>query len=339
MKMKRILAAAVAALMIVALAGCSTPASVGRLGETEIPAGLYLLYQLNAYSEAKSHIEDAGTVKDVLAQAIDEVPAGEWIADKTMEDLQRYAGIQALSVQYGVELSVQDEDDVDGLTDAQWAKFGDSYQKNGIGKASVREAMRAEMQVRLLMDAIYGAEGTEAVKESELSGYMTENYADLTYFALPLMNEEYKFADEDQKAELEKLADEVAKRLNDGEKLETVADEAMEKAFDVLGSEVENGGANVKTTTVTRLNGSMGKEMEQAVFGAEVGEYAWCDIFTGLMVFRRDELKQDESLNANALMYLVQEPLEQKLLEAGKALENGLDETAVKTYGVKKIRE
>lgn len=53
---KKLLALACALCLCVSLAGCtiSTPASVGTIGEVEIPAGLYLLAQYQAYQNALS---------------------------------------------------------------------------------------------------------------------------------------------------------------------------------------------------------------------------------------------------------------------------------------------
>ena len=50
---------AVAGALCVSLAGCnlSTPATVGTIGGVEIPAGVYLLAQYNAYNTASGVAE------------------------------------------------------------------------------------------------------------------------------------------------------------------------------------------------------------------------------------------------------------------------------------------
>lgn len=69
----KLLSLGVAAAMLLALAGCniSTPSSVGTIGNVDIPAGVYLLAQYNAYNTASGLAdlatgESASDVKAVL---------------------------------------------------------------------------------------------------------------------------------------------------------------------------------------------------------------------------------------------------------------------------------
>ena len=71
MKHTKTLALASAALMALGLAGCSTPASAGKVGDMDISSGLYLLMQLNAYNEAAGLVEDSSA--DVLDQTVEDM--------------------------------------------------------------------------------------------------------------------------------------------------------------------------------------------------------------------------------------------------------------------------
>ena len=69
----KLLSLSIALAMLLALAGCnlSTPSSVGTIGGVEIPAGVYLLAQYNAYNTAANLAdlatgETANDVKAVL---------------------------------------------------------------------------------------------------------------------------------------------------------------------------------------------------------------------------------------------------------------------------------
>ena len=56
---KQFISLALAVMMLLGVTGCamSTPSSVGTIGGVDIPAGVYLLAQYNAYNTASSAAE------------------------------------------------------------------------------------------------------------------------------------------------------------------------------------------------------------------------------------------------------------------------------------------
>ena len=68
---KQFISLALAVMMLLGVTGCamSTPSSVGTIGGVDIPAGVYLLAQYNAYNTASSAAELATgeTASDVKA--------------------------------------------------------------------------------------------------------------------------------------------------------------------------------------------------------------------------------------------------------------------------------
>ena len=98
-----------AAAMLLALAGCnlSTPSSVGSIGGVDIPAGVYLLAQYDAYNTASAladlatgetandvsavlRAECTGTIGDEEVTAAGE----EYIARLTLHALEYYAAVE-----------------------------------------------------------------------------------------------------------------------------------------------------------------------------------------------------------------------------------------------------
>ena len=99
--MKKKLIALVCALALTfSLAGCviSTPDTVGKIGDFEVPSGLYLLAQYGAYQQAvqlAGSDQDTTKVKSFLKETITtDSDSGEtavvkdFVADKTLETLQ-----------------------------------------------------------------------------------------------------------------------------------------------------------------------------------------------------------------------------------------------------------
>ena len=82
---------AMAVSMVLALAGCamSAPSTVGSIGGVEIPAGIYLLAQYNAYQSAAnlaSSDQDAANVKSFLKEIITTDPDSFNDVVKALED-------------------------------------------------------------------------------------------------------------------------------------------------------------------------------------------------------------------------------------------------------------
>lgn len=339
MKLKALAALSCAAMMMFSFAGCSTPANAGKVGETDIPSGLYLLMQLNAYEDAASKVEDAS--KPVLKQTIDETPAEEWINQKTVENVQRYAGILALSEEHNITLSEEDEEMIATALEHQWDLYEPHYTQNGIGKETLKKGLESEQKSALLLDAIYGKTGTEAVSESDLNAYIEKNFADISFFSLPAMTPDYKFADETQKEELKKEAENAKTRLERGEDMETVAQDSVKKAYEILGASMPAlEGSLVENSTVSLINNTE-SELLKAVFDTEKDKFGTAMDSSGLgvIVFQRQELKNKDEVSEAALFSMKNDELNQRLVKKGEELGTNLDESARKALSVKNIKD
>lgn len=336
MKHTKTLALASAALMALGLAGCSTPASAGKVGDMDISSGLYLLMQLNAYNEAAGLVED--TSADVLDQTVEDQPAADWIAEKTTENIRRYAGIRQLCTEHGITLSEDDQSQLDTLVESQWESYGDYYESNGIGENTFRLALEAELLAEDLLPAIYGPDGTDPVDAAELESYIQENYTDLTYFALPLMTSSYTFATEDQQTQIEELGKTAAQRLQDGEDMAKVAAETVEQAYEIMGMEYTEDAAATQSTTISKLGDSVADAVT-AVFETETGSFGSVTDSTSVLVFRRDALADTASLEDSALSYMKQDDFEQLALSTADEMGVSLDDSARKALSVKNIKE
>ena len=112
----KFLSLGMAMLLLLAASGCTitTPSSVGSIGDVEIPAGIYLLAQYNAYNTASSDAdlatgESARDVKAVLRAECtgtigdEEVTTdgADYIAQLTLRSLEYYAAVETMFDELG----------------------------------------------------------------------------------------------------------------------------------------------------------------------------------------------------------------------------------------------
>ena len=173
--------------MTLGFAGCamSAPASVGTIGEVEIPAGIYLLAQYNAYNTAANAAElatgeTASDVKAVLkAQCTgtigdEEVTASgeEYVQRLTQRSLEYYAAVETKFDELGGTLSEEEVASAGASADSMWESGGDLYEKNGIGKDTLKNYLLNGTKADKLADLLYGEDGVSPISDEELADYI-----------------------------------------------------------------------------------------------------------------------------------------------------------------------
>lgn len=108
----RALALVLCLTLVCGLTGCvfSTPESVGRIGEVDITSGSYLLAQYDAYQQAADlaqEDQDPTKVSAFLRQQItpeggEPVTVADFVAEKTQQNLDRYAAIETRFASWAV---------------------------------------------------------------------------------------------------------------------------------------------------------------------------------------------------------------------------------------------
>ena len=113
---QKFISLALAVMLLLGVTGCamSTPASVGSIGGVDIPAGIYLLAQYNAYNTASGAAklatgETASNVKAVLKAECTGTINGEevttdgadYVARLTLRSLQYYAAVEKKFAELG----------------------------------------------------------------------------------------------------------------------------------------------------------------------------------------------------------------------------------------------
>lgn len=364
-----------AVAMLLALAGCnlSTPSSVGSIGGVNIPAGVYLLAQYNAYSTASSLAdlatgETANDVKAVLkAQCTgtigdEEVTATgeEYIARLTLRALEYYAAVEQKFADLGATLEDAAMTTVENSVDSLWQNNGDLYQANGIGKQSVQAYLENAQKASTILQLVYGPDGSDPVSDAEYTDYLNNDCYYIESVQLPLVDyTTYTMADDDQKNEITALAEDCAAELNQTATGETAGSAAVyeaastyvPQAMEALGATMESAEeasyyAGVQLYTPDDL-ASYGTDeynnLTDPLDAAGLGQWTTVDLGTVVLVARRLDPLQSYTVEQLTGMYdlltaLKGDELQDQLYADGAALEHALDEGAMRTYSASKIK-
>ena len=346
--MKKKIAALSAVALSLSLAGCTmtTPISVGTIGDVEIPAGVYLLHQYNAYQNAKSLTTEEDVLKATLTlEDGTEQSGADYVETETLKSLEYYADAETKYKELGGELSQEEIDFATSQTESMWENYSEVMEANGIGKASIQIYMEGAVKVTQLVDMICGPEGTDPVSDEELESYVNENFRQGQYIALPLMDyTTYTYLDDDTKAQMQQIADKMKAALEEGQDMTEVAKTYLPEALPLAGEEYSEEELNNYMSSLSYTPGSadnFGEEVSQGILDTGAGQVSVIESGAMLMVYQGQNIWDTYSLDEvrdTALVEMKGDELDTMYAEEGAALPHNLDEKAMKTYSPKNIR-
>ncbi|MDD4851026.1 MAG: hypothetical protein PHO10_10065 [Gemmiger sp.] len=370
---QKFLSLGLAALLLFSVAGCSfkTPATVGSIGGVDIPAGVYLLAQYNAYNTAASGAElatgeTANDVKKVLNASVtgtigdEEVTENgkQFVADLTQRSIEYYAAVEAKFDALGGTLEDAATAEAAANADSTWESNGDLYTANGISKASVQNYQLNAQKAKAILNLTYGAEGTDPVTESEYTDYIENECLYLDTVVMPLYDQStYAFADDEQTAAIEKLAQDCVASLSEQASPETASDEVYTylylaaaeylpqvytamgvTTFDASQAYYYAGSQLFTPNDIASYDGADGTNtLADAAAALAPGEWGYANLGMNIVVFRHvdpllngtvDELAEQYSL----LAALKGDTLQSDLYAEGAAMEHNLSDSARNTY-------
>ena len=365
--MKNKLLALVCALALtVSLVGCalSTPDTVGKIGDFEVTSGMYLLAQYGAYQQAAQLAgsdQDTSKVKSFLKATITtDADTGEtavvkdYVAQKTLETLQTLAAVDARFAELGGELTEEQKSAADSYAQQLMDNYGDTYTANGIGLETVKAYERLQVEHTALLDMVYGPDGETPVEDDELTSHLDDSMYEICYISIPLYNTStYAFADDDQKAEMLKLAQAAADSVNaaGGETvsdqvsaLHEAAQNALPDIYAVLDSETSDDSASVQTELLTESDVASSFTQDgaaDALRSLSYGEAAAVQIngYTLLLLVRVDPLSVSslDDLREQVLSDMKGSELDDALASSGAELAHSLNSSAMNKLPAKKI--
>lgn len=363
----KFLSLGMAMLLLLAASGCTitTPSSVGSIGDVEIPAGIYLLAQYNAYNTASSDAdlatgESARDVKAVLRAECtgtigdEEVTTDgtDYIAQLTLRSLEYYAAVETMFDELGGVLDDAATSEAADTAASVWESNGDLYAANGISQATIEQYLLNNQKAQACLELLYGENGQTPVTEAEYTDYLQNECLYIDEVQLPLFDANtYAFADEEQAAEIQALAEECAATLNEWATAEQgrserqvsmieAASEYIPRTGEILGATMESAQAlqyiSSQLMTPDTLT-SYGDSLTEAADAA--GENTWFTYDTGMSVAVMCSVNP---LEAYSLQELIEgydllrtmkgTEMDNQFYAEGAALAHNLDQSAMNTY-------
>ena len=364
--------------MLLGIAGCNitTPATVGSIGGVEIPAGIYLLAQLNAYNTAASLVdfatgESADDINVVLKAEVtgtindEEVTTdgADYISRLTMSSLEYYAAVETLFDSLGATLEDAATSEAADSASSMWESQGDLYTANGISQDSLEAYLLVDQKAQACLDALYGPDGQQPVTEDEYRDFIENDCRFIESVSFPLIDySTYNMVSTGDTAytEIQDLAAQCAVDLNESlpvtnaitelSILQSAAAYYVPQAMEALGSTLESAQASYYASAQLYLpselesysDGNGGNTLTDAL-DANPGSFVTVDMGSALVVACAVDPLSVYDVDTFVSSYdLLTEMKQQDLLDQlysdGATMEHALDEGAMNTYKVQNIK-
>lgn len=376
---KKFISLGLALAMLLGVAGCNitTPATVGSIGGVEIPAGIYLLAQYNAYSTAASNADlatgetsnDVSAVlkADVTGTIGDEevtTDGADYISRLTLRTIEYYAAVEAKFDELGATLEDAATAEAAESADSMWESNGDLYEANGISKDTLEKYLLNAQKAQVCMEMIYGENGQQPVTDAEYETFLQEEcrYIDSVY--LPLVDySTYSFASSEQAAAIDAIADQCLSNLQASASADVdstdayssmymAASEYLPQVMEVMGTTDFDASQSVyyigsQLYTPSNLSsyddGEGGNLLTDAVDEAGYGNWVKVDLGTAIALVRKVEPLKQGSLSTyketyDLLSEMKSDAFMDELYAEGAAMEHQLGEGAMNTYKASNIK-
>lgn len=255
---KKLVAAICAVAITLSVAGCADVSTIGSIDDQTINAGIYLLYEQSAISEAQQEVDDQLTAMGTSSSKIEnfsyynynvqDKTFSQYVQDRTLEQVKQYVAIQKKFEELGLTLTDEEKSEVTTSAKKMWdteityygystgTTYGQNYENAGISRKSYEAVQLVNKMSNKVFDAYYEENGISATDEKDIATYFYDNYGRFQIIQVSLTegNGDKITTDEGKKAKKEQ-AQGYVDRLLAGEDYETVYHEyedlvAKEKA-------------------------------------------------------------------------------------------------------------
>ena len=369
----KFLSLGLALVMALTATGCAirTPATVGHIGSVEIPAGIYLLAQYEAYSTAAGDADLAtGEPADDVAAVLKAECTGEiggeqvttdgadYVARLTLRNLQYYAAVEAKFDELGGTLSSYSTSEAAEQAAELYESNSDLYRANGIGQDTLEAYQLNAAKAQSIARLIYGEDGQTPLTDEDYTTYLQDDCLFLDTVQLPLFDAAtYAFADEDQSEQIAALAQQCADTLNGWATAEQgrserytsmyeAAQQYVPQASEVLGATMESAAA------LDYVGSSLMAPEDIVLYGSSLTDLVeengldhWFvfntgTAFTVMCAVDPLEVASLETYKAqpDVLTAMKGDEVEQMLYDEGAAMEQALDQSAMNAYKPSNIK-
>lgn len=350
---QRAAALAMAAVTTVSLAACGEDTTwAAKMGEETMPAGVYILNQIDAYYSLQDEVDKqkAQTAEEEGAQTesekeinylkeqIDGKSGSQYVTDKARAFVNEYYAVNKLFEEKGLSLSEQDRAVLQQNREMAWQYSGSFYEKNGVAQSSLDMLTENYYKRQMLFTSIYGEGGEKAVPDAELEALYTEQNVRVRYITFPLTKDGAAMT-EAEAAEVEKVANSYLERAQKGENLTALINE-YRKSTAAEGAEVEDLAEGAGDIVLSKENTSLvARELATAplnelkLFHDPTAAY-----YVGMRVETMFDRNDFEMSKSGLLHELKQEEFDAWLFEQASGLSVTYNEAAISRYTPEKLK-
>ena len=314
-------------------------------GEEEIPAGLYVISQMQSVTEAQQSEDFDSSLTDIHENVIEEQDFDAWVLARSKEMVQEYAAIEAMFQEQGLTFSEDDEASVEYYVENMWPYYEEAYTEFGVSKDSYVKYVTNQYKYSDLFEARYGEGGSDAVSREEVTEQLEKDYAVVQVLSFSTVDSETgeAMSDSDTKAVYQE-AQSYLQRAQNGEEMADLCFELAKAAAEDPAS-VEKDSADYLTTI---KNGSAGAVVSSDLSGqifesAEVGTPVLLSDDNGYYVVLRYPATEIETnydtYKSDCLMTLKEEEFDQFVDDYAATMDISFNESAIKGLKLSKILE
>ena len=319
----------------------TTPSTVLTVDATDIPAGLYLLYQMQAYSSAVDLQADSS--KNVLKDTIEDVTGADWIHAETVRLAKRYVYIESAFEAEGLSLTEDELSAANTQASTNYTTSESTFAKNGIGLESYTAYYLNETKYDKLYTA-YNEANADSISDTEAKAYMDKTYSRIATLMLPTTDADNAALSEENTAKIQALADDLQKQLAAGGSMDELAPDVLKKAFELCGREYTDDALTSYqyTTFVTAESSYFAEDVTADMLSAAIGDANQTTYGAMPMVYQKvANYTDNDDFVANYRDAIVSsicvEKLDAEIATACEAYTVTENASAVKTYSAKKV--
>lgn len=345
-KCKRLLAGLMTAVLLFSVTACSGDTTwVMKTEDDTLPAGVYIAYLMDAYTEAKDKID---STKDTWEQTIEDVSVEQWIVNRAVERAKQYIAVNIMYDELGMTLDTEADKVIKNQANIAWEQEQETFEKNGVAFSSVQKLAENNYKAEKLFNHFYEVDGVEAVSEETIQEYFYDNYAKvrlMSFSKVDMNTGETKDLDA-----LNEQIDAYITRINKGENIDTIMDEYVAQTWKDYGlteeysPDTSDDSRNItlvnKNDTTSVRAGIIAKTFEQTEYGVPYTDDTSSSFI--YLAVRYDLAKDTTGLyedNRAAVLYQLRgDEFESKLTEYASGVAIELNQESINRYSPKNLK-
>ena len=177
---KKIIAAALAAVICVSLCGCHGKDEVAvSAGDVSLTSAMYSCCMVQAYNEGANKVyQNDNTVSDYFTASVESKPFATWVEDRTNEIVKLNLALLKLENEGKIKLTDDEKSAAETEADQYWNNYSYNtlYEPNGVSYSTFKKSILCGYLKTAYFNSFYGKGGSEEVKEADIKKAMNTNY-------------------------------------------------------------------------------------------------------------------------------------------------------------------